>query len=78
MGINPVYASWVTLYLPKYTIKSPDRTHVFIGRRHTRPLQVGQSVDFRIEGRSVFIKADGAKEIRFGLAEETLTEPAPR
>jgi hypothetical protein len=77
MATSPFYAGWVTLYLPKYTIKSADRTYKALGGRHCKALQVGQKIDFRIEGGSIFIRAEGAKEMRCGLAEVSLNGESP-
>jgi hypothetical protein len=75
-------AGWAVAPVRQYTIKSADQTYVVADTHHAyrkAPIafQVGQKVDFRIEGRQIFFPGEAQKEMKFELVAETLNaEPA--
>ena len=79
MGTQLISAGWFTVAVREYTIKSTDRSYLVVYPHRAggkTPLTLGQKVDFRIDGRRMFIPGADGKEMRFALTKESL-EPAP-
>jgi hypothetical protein len=64
--------------VPSYTIQTAERTYLATSRRRRdATLKVGDQVDFRTEGRWLFVRTDDGKEAKFILAAETMQGAPP-